>query len=235
MLKGDECDMAEDDLARIDRKADEFEEAWRLGERPNIDDYLGEASGPFRTVLLEELLMIEWQRRLQRQEQPVPEEYAGRFPGHAVWIWEAVRERHPGPGTTGDFDPSVRPTSGQFPHLSDYELLERLGEGGMGVVYRARKRSGLGGDVALKMIAERLLSRETDERFITEMRTQARLQHPHIVQVLDSGQQNGRPYFTMILYRGSDLARVLEKHGHLEPRTAALYVSRIAWAVQVSS
>jgi serine/threonine protein kinase len=86
--------------------------------------------------------------------------------------------------------------------------------------------------VALKMIAERLLSGENVERFIKEMRNQARLQHPHIVHVLDSGQENGRPYFTMIFYRGFDLAHVLEKHGPLEPRSAALYVSRIAWALQ---
>ena len=88
----------------------------------------------------------------------------------------------------------------------------------MGVVYLARKRSRLdGGLVALKMIAEHLLSRDSIEHFITEMRNQARLQHPHIVQVLDSGQEDGRPYFTMTYYRGSDLARVLEEHGPLEP------------------
>ena len=103
----------------------------------------------------------------------------------------------------------------------------------MGVVYLARKRSGLdGGLVALKMIAEHLLSRDNIGRFIAEVRALARHQHPHIVQVLDSGQDDGRPYFTMIYYRGSDLSRVLKEHGPLEPRTAALYVSRLAWAVQ---
>ena len=70
MPRQDAGDAAEDDLARIDRKADEFEEAWRRGRRPRIEDHLGEASGPFRTALLEELLMIEWQRRLRLGEQP---------------------------------------------------------------------------------------------------------------------------------------------------------------------
>jgi len=81
------------------------------------------------------------------------------------------------------------------------------------------------------MIADHLLSRDSIQRFIIEMRNQARLQHPHIVQILDSGQEDGRPYFTMTFYGGSDLSRVLKEHGPLEPRTAALYVSRIAWAV----
>jgi serine/threonine-protein kinase len=226
-------DVSEDDLARIDQRADEFEQVWRRGQRPRIEDHLGEASGPFRIALLEELLMIEWQRRLGLGEQPVPEEYADRFPEHACLIREALRGREPNPGTTAGFDPTATTTSAQLPQLSDYEVLVRVGGGGMGVVYLARKRTGpADARVALKMIAEDLLSRDHIERFITEMRTLARLQHPHIVQVLDSGHEDGRPYFTMIFYRGSDLAHILEEHGPLEPTTAALYVSRIAWAVQ---
>jgi Protein kinase domain len=225
-------DAAENDLDRIDRTADEFEEAWRRGERPRIEDYLGKASGPFRMALIKELLLIEWQRLLLGQ-QIILEEYECRFPEHVRWIQEAIRARHLSLRATDDFVPSMTPNSVQLAHFSDYELLEEIGVGGMGIVYRARKRSRLdGGDVALKMIGEHLLSLDNIERFIAEMRTVARLQHPHIVQILDSGQESGRPYFTMIYYQGSDLARVLEEHGPLEPRTAALYISRIAWAVQ---
>jgi serine/threonine-protein kinase len=233
MTRQDGVDVDGDDLARIDRIADEFEQVWRRGQRPNIEDHLATASGRFRLALLRELLMIEWQRRLRLGEHPVPEEYEGRFPELACWIREATRGRRPGLGTTVGFEPTATPTGDELPHLSDYEILERIGGGGMGVVYLARKRSRLdGGDVALKMIAEDLLSREAIDSFITEVRNQARLQHPNIVQILDSGQENGRPYFTMIYYRGSDLAHVLSEHGPLEPTTAALYVFRIAWAVK---
>ena len=76
------------------------------------------------------------------------------------------------------------------------------------------------------------MSRDSIEQFVVEMKSQARLQHPHIVQVLESGQQDGRPYFTMTYCRGADLARVLEDHGPIGAATAALYLSRVAWAVQ---
>jgi serine/threonine-protein kinase len=226
-------DTDQEDIVRIDRSADAFEEVWRQGRRPSIEDHLGDASGRYRLALVRELLLIEWQRRLRLGEHPVPREYAHRFPELAAWISEAIRERDGHQGTTVDCEPPALPAADELPYLSDYELLERIGGGGMGVVYRARKRSRLdGGDVALKMIAEHRLSGENLESFLIEMRNQARLQHPHIVQVLDSGQDGGRPFFTMIFYRGSDLAHVLKKHGPLEPATSALYVSRIAWAVQ---
>jgi serine/threonine-protein kinase len=224
-------DLPDDDLDRIDRKADEFEEAWRRGGRPRIEDYLVDATGPYRSSLLEELLTIEWQRRWKQGERPDPGEYVGRFPEHALWIRRAIRSRCPNPGAAVVNGQELTPASEGLPDVVGYKLLERLGQGGMGVVYKALDLK-LKRVVALKMIAEHVVSRESIERFIDEMRTQARLQHPHIVQVHDSGDDDGRPYFIMDYYCGSDLGRVLEEHGPLEPTTAALYVSRIAWAVQ---
>ena len=227
----DETDAAEDDLAAIDRKADEFEEAWRRGQRPTIEDFLSNAVEVPRTPLLLELLIIEWQRRSRLGEQPETEEYVGRFPERADWIRTTLtRERNRSPATPVGANSAT--ISHEFPVLNEYEILEKIGGGGMGVVYLARKRTVVhGGVVALKMIADHLLSHDSVGRFVNEMTNQARFQHPHIVQVLDSGQEGGRPYFTMIFYGGCDLARVLKKHGPLEPRTAALYISRIAWAV----
>jgi eukaryotic-like serine/threonine-protein kinase len=231
MPNQDQGDAAEDDIVRIDQMADEFEEAWRRGQRPSIEGHLGEESEPFRMALLKELLMIEWQRRLRLGERPVLEEYVDRFPEQARWIREATLGRDPSLGTTVGSEPTATPTSDQLPLLRDYEVLEKIGGGGMGVVYLAKKRSWIDGSVALKMIADQLLSRDSMERFIIEMRSQARIRHPHIVQILDSGHEDGRPYFTMTFYEGSDLSHVLKEHEPLEPRTAALYVCRIAWAV----
>ncbi len=226
-------DAVESDFALIDQKADAFEEAWRQGQRPRIEDHLGEARGPLRTALLQELLMIEWQRRLGVGEHPVLDEYIDRFPEQAVWARAATLGQNPILGTTVGFEyPSTSTSDPRLPVLREYEVLAEIGRGGMGVVYLARKRSQLhDSNVALKMVADHLVSRDSVDRFILECQKQARLSHPHIVQVLDSGQEDGRPYFTMTFYGGSDLARVLKEHGPLEPRTAALYVSRIAWAV----
>ena len=115
--------------------------------------------------------------------------------------------------------------------IGPYELLKPLGGGSMGVVYLARK-SSTPQEVALKIIAEDLVSRDYIDYFVTEMESLSRLQHPNIVQILDSGHHDGRPYFTMTYCRGGDLDGVIKEHGTLEPTQAALYVSHIAGALQ---
>jgi len=73
-----------------------------------------------------------------------------------------------------------------------YELLERLGEGAFGVVHRAHDRT-LDRDVAVKLITARTLDAEARERMLREARAAAALNHPHIVAVYDSGEDQGRP------------------------------------------
>src|SRR5262245_43036488 len=77
---------------RLDRACDRFEAAWRAGERPAVEDYLGEAAGAERSALLFELIAadLEWRRR--RGERPDPADYLARFPGHADGLAAAFRE-----------------------------------------------------------------------------------------------------------------------------------------------
>jgi serine/threonine-protein kinase len=91
-----------------------------------------------------------------------------------------------------------------------YRLLDRLGQGGMGVVYKARDRS-LNRTVALKQLMgeEHGVSREQVERFLREARAAAKLRHPGIVAIHDVGVLEGRHYLTMDYVDGADLGRWL--------------------------
>jgi eukaryotic-like serine/threonine-protein kinase len=110
--------------------------------------------------------------------------------------------------------------------IGDYELLEVIGRGGMGVVYRARQLS-LNREVAVKMIQEnRPLDPENRQRFFTEAEATARLQHPSIVPVYEVSEFEGQPFFSMQLIRGQTLAAQL-RQGPLPQRQAATIMSTV--------
>ena len=115
--------------------------------------------------------------------------------------------------------------------FGDYELIEQLGQGGMGVVYRARQRS-LQREVALKLLsAGPWASPEFIARFQREAQSAARLQHPNIVPIYEIGQHAELNFFSMALIRGQSLAQRLDAHGPLPPREAAALVRTVAEAL----
>jgi len=109
--------------------------------------------------------------------------------------------------------------------VAGYEILGRLGTGGMGVVYRARQ-PGLGREVAVKLLA----AGEDDERFLREARAAARLSHPGIVPIHEVGRHEGRPFFVMELVEGRTLGERL-RSGPLPPRQAASVAAQVARAL----
>jgi serine/threonine-protein kinase len=111
-----------------------------------------------------------------------------------------------------------------------YELLEELGRGGMGVVYRARELS-LGRDVALKVLGGgQLASRADVARFAAEAEAAAGLDHPAIVPVHGVGEEEGQPYFTMKLIEGTTLAARLAA-GPIPAREAAAILLPVCRAI----
>ncbi|MCU0779502.1 MAG: WD40 repeat domain-containing serine/threonine protein kinase, partial [Akkermansiaceae bacterium] len=116
-------------------------------------------------------------------------------------------------------------------NLDGLELFEEIGRGGMGVVYRARQVA-LDREVAVKVLLRaRFASHEERTRFHREAQAAARLRHPGIVGILDSGETEGVPWFSMDYLTGSNLEETVREHP-LQDRKAAALVRSVAEALQ---
>ena len=122
--------------------------------------------------------------------------------------------------------------------LGDYLILDRLGSGGMGIVYRALHRDARR-MVALKLIkaewwgdSTEASNRGAEARFRNEAQALAQLEHDHIVPIYDVGHAEGVVYFSMRLIKGRTLGEMVREGGALDPRRAAAYLEPIARAVQ---
>jgi WD40 repeat protein/tRNA A-37 threonylcarbamoyl transferase component Bud32 len=116
--------------------------------------------------------------------------------------------------------------------IGEYELLEKIAEGGMGVVYKARQRS-LNRLVALKLIlGGRLATEKEVRRFQTEAEAAAQLDHPHIVPIYEVGAVEGRHFYVMKLVEGGSLSDcVVGGKSTITNRDAARLLLRLALAV----
>jgi len=118
-------------------------------------------------------------------------------------------------------------------HLGDYQLLDELGRGAMGVVFRARQKS-LNREVALKIILGAVLASPAErERFHVEAESAARLSHPNIVPIYEIGSHQGHDYYSMALIKGGTLGGRM-KGARFAPRDAAALIAKIATAVRAA-
>ena len=117
-------------------------------------------------------------------------------------------------------------------HIGPYKILGVVGQGGMGVVYKAHDTS-LDRYVALKTLLPALADdREARERFLREARSAAALNHSNLAQIYSIGDEQGMPYFAMELIEGETLEKRLERRGRLRPLEAVRLIRQVATGLQ---
>jgi protein kinase-like protein/uncharacterized protein DUF4328 len=130
---------------------------------------------------------------------------------------------------------SMSPDPAAGTEVAGYRIVEQVGSGGMGVVYRAEE-TGLGGrPVALKLLPPALAGDpDFRARFLREMRVAAAIDHPNIVPIYRAGDDRGLLYLAMRYVHASDLRRVLETEGRLDPGRALGILDQVARALDAA-
>jgi tetratricopeptide (TPR) repeat protein/tRNA A-37 threonylcarbamoyl transferase component Bud32 len=225
--------LSPEQAARVDATCDSFEQAWKAvptgGTMPRLASYLDRGEEPERTILLRELVALD---RACRQRYGVPIQHED-YQDLGVAAEAAL----------GADTPFVRRGAGaplggaaNWPRLPGLELVEVLGSGGMGVVFKARQPM-LERDVAVKLLRDvHLAGPEQHERFLQEARAVARLQHPHLVHLYEFGEvpsaggATAQPYLVLDYVSGGSLADRL-RGSPQPPGEAARLVETLADAI----
>jgi serine/threonine protein kinase len=238
---------------RLARLCQDQRERWRRGERALVESYLkSHTELQTNEKLLLDFILAEYMLRQDMGDQPTTTEYLERFPnlakqlGDLFEVLDAIEDTAPFSTNVDEarlstFDQIAEPDSvgGGAPaamlrpsnDFGEYELIEEIARGGMGVVYKARQRK-LDRIVALKMIrADQFDSRSAVLRFQNEAQAAAKLDHPGIVAIFDVGDLDGQPYLSMAYIDGEDLAARI-CHGRMGPQEAARIVRDVSQAIQ---
>jgi predicted Ser/Thr protein kinase len=243
---------------QIDAICDRFEEAWIEGQRPQIEQYLGEMREPQRPALLAALLAVDVECQAQHGEDLAAAAYERRFPQHVALVrgvlsraetrraelsgGQSADPRRSRPSTadaaemlvpTDDWNEKGpgdrRPEPAE--RIGRYRVIRVLGEGGFGKVYLAQD-DDLKRPVAIKVLRRcRASDPEDAEAYLAEGRVVASLDHPGIAPVFDVGRtEQGQWYVVSKYIDGTDLARIIEESrpGHAQ---SADLIARVAEAL----
>ncbi len=215
-------------MLRVEDLCTDFEEQYRAGQSPRIEDFLVRIEDSTRRHLLRELLLLEVELRRRAGQTPRADDYRPRFPDHSDLVEEVLDETinksaadqsselpdPPGevklPRTESCGHPAIAPAAppAAGERIGRYLIERELGSGGFGQVLLARDEE-LERHVAVKIPRpDRDFSPEEVTIYLTEARTLASLDHPHIVPVFDVGRiSNGHPFIVSKYVEGSDLAQ----------------------------
>jgi serine/threonine protein kinase len=232
----------------LEHVCQEFEAAWHNGQTPEILPYLANVPQSERLAFMQELILLDMEQRRARGHREHLQDYFAQFPElDRAWLEKAAT----GLEATAHFKPEegrsekspempVEFATAQQHGLAagtkvagEYEIVEQIGRGGMGVVYKARQ-SALNRLVAIKMI---LVGEHAGEaarqRFHVEAEAAARLEQEGIVRVYGFGIQAGLPYLVMEYVDGGSLKNRMD--GAPWPsRQAGWLIERLARIIQAA-
>jgi serine/threonine-protein kinase len=220
---------------------------WQQGERIPAEKYL-EMHPALSSAWADAFELIRGEFRLLQElgENPTVEDFSRRFPHYAGKIQklESALEDASVPhtaaihtpggmiSTAGDviLDPRV---AVEWPNIPGYKILGKLGQGGMGHVFKARQ-DRLGRTVALKIIRKESISQDPAavRRFQREARAAAQLQHPNIIVIYDFNQDGDTYYLAMEYVEGIDMHNLVQDFGPLRPDVAAEFARQVALGLQ---
>jgi serine/threonine protein kinase len=224
-------ELSPEAAARVDAVCDGFENAWKAVRSgapvPRLSSFLDDCDGAERTVLAVELHAVE--QACRKRYGP-----AGASASAQEYKAEAGMAAATRAAQRGSDAPAARPPS--WPNVPGVELVEVLGSGGMGVVFKARQPK-LDRDVAVKFLRDEHGADSTrHERFLQEARAVARLRHPHLVQLYEFGElratggAQAQPYLVLEYVSGGNLADRL-RGSPQPPAEAARLLETLAYAV----
>ncbi len=246
---------------RVHTLCEEFEQGAREGAWPRIEDLLERAAPGDREMLFRELLLLEVELKAEAGESISADDYQRRFPDARSEIAAAFgkdgaeltshrprsKDEEQAIDSAGnaqtvvlplrpdDSSRSLNTPAGAGGWVGEYELLQEIARGGMGVVYKARQKR-VKRLVALKMILTgQMASSEERERFLREAEMAANLDHANIVPIYEVSEFQGCPFFSMKLVEGESLSQLIKhkkKHqSGFDPGVAAQLTATVARAV----
>ena len=198
------------DRSIYDNLADQFDQLWNSGERPDLQEFLDQVDMTDRPVLAEMLLTIEFEYRRATGESVLESDYQqGSIISQVaarLLSEDKQRQKSETLSQPPEFDITRSLPDGEHQKsrvIDRYKLLQKLGEGGMGAVWMAQQEHPVRRRVALKLIKGGADNREVIARFEAERQALAMMDHPNIAKVLDAGTtEEGLPYFVMELVQG---------------------------------
>ncbi len=206
---------------------------WQQGQRVLVEAYFEHYPElRERPEAVRELILNELRLRCELGDAIELADLRGRFPSEDAWLAEQYERLRPSQSRedTSQADDDDSPLA-NWPVLPGYEILQEIGRGGMGAVYKAWQQR-LGRPVALKaLLAGVHASPRARSRFRHEAEAVAQLQHPYIVQLFDVIEHDGQLFLAMEYVGGGSLAR--KTRGIAQPAMqAAEYVRKLAKAMQ---